>query len=1804
MFSGCSSLESLNLTGFDTSDVTDMSNMFQGCSSLETLDLSIFNTSKVTDMLCMFSGCSSLSSLNLSGWNTASAVNMSNMFGYCSSLESLDLPGWNTSSVANMSGIFQGCSSLESINLSDFDTSKVVDMSAMFRDCASVDTLDLSAFNTSKVTDMSYMFSGCSSLETLDLSGWTNPMVADMSWMFNRCSALTALDLSNFGTSRVTNMSGMFGSCSSLVSLNLKSFDTANVENMSYMFYCSTSIDKIPPSKLRAIDLSSFSTSRVKSMFYMFWGCSSLESLDVSGFDTSRVTDTGWMFGDCSSLKSIDLSGWNTSKVVSMSSMFSDCSSLESLDVSRFDTSRVTDMYDMFDNCSSLKSIDLSSWNTSKVTSMSCMFLRCSSLESLDVSSFNTSKVTSMHGMFEGCSSLESLDLSSFDTLKVTDMASMLESCSGMRSVALGRNFAFIPPRFSYERVGLPTPLGDGFTGLWVSSADGKAYAPDSIPNNVAATYTAQVKGEAAKIAISKSMFTVDANAKTYTGFQVAPEVSSTTLQRGVDYTVSYGTNVNAGLGTVTITGAGSYTGTLSYSFTINKAAPSYVVPSGLSAVYGQTLGDVTLPTGFSWQDDASAKVGDVGRKTFLAVYTPVDTANYETVRNIEVGLDVAPAPLAEGDFSFDLSDAVYAGNPVTGRVSSAVLVEGKDYSVSYADNLNAGTASITVSGVGNCDSGSSITKHFIIAKADPSYATPGPISATEGQTLGDLELPEGFSWQDDSSTSVGDAGEHEFMATFTPEDAANYNVVENVPVTVNVSKDVDGWSAVGDCVWKVDDQGCLVIKPANGVSGTLENYTTDVENELGNLRRKAPWEDQSDEIVSARFEKGVSAGSDLGCIFWQLCRLESVDFSNLDMSRVKSMADAFRCCESLERVDGLGSKGGMALEDAAEMFSLCRSLKAVDLSNVDLSGLDSAGWMFSNCSSLEELDLSGLGSKGSQRRYLSGMLSGCSSLERVDLSGLDTRGVRSMRDMFSGCTSLKYVRLGENFSFSGAGSERLCSLPAPWEDGATGIWRNTEGQTFAPSEVPDGAGTYTAVFPELPDGWKAIGGCAWKIDDQGCLVIKPTNNVSGELAEWSFDYGSNKASTPWRERATEITSVVFEDGVIEPADAWGMFEGCSNLVSADLGRLTVSGASNLRSMFAGCSSLKTLVLPEGGVPQVDDLRYAFMGCSSLESVDLSAFKGSTAWNSMAGAFLGCSSLKSIDLSGLDTSKVANMDDLFAGCSSLESVVLLGMDTSSVNTMKRMFDGCASLEHVTLGEDFAFSGSGIERQCSLPIPVGESHTGKWVDVATGEVYAAGEVPDKRAATYRAQRKLLGSSFTVDVSDAVYSGEAVIGRVSSDSLKEGVDYDVVYSGNVNAGMASISIAGKGFYTGNLSYTFEIDPAEITTEMVSGIPSKVEATGSQIAPVPIVTFNGNALEKGKDYAVSYGENIESGKGTVTVSAIGGGNFTGSATVYFDIEKKAEPVNPDPGTGGGTDPDPGTGGGGGAPAPAPEPQQFAVTYHLDGGVNAASNPATFTAGAAVALAAPTREGYEFLGWYADAALTKLVTEIPADASGDVELWARWAKKAAPAPTFPDVDYSESSWYGKAVTYVAEKGLITGYTDGDKAGLFGVGDTLTRAQLATILWRNACPDEAASYNPASAKDVTGIAGSADGQYYTAAANWAVKNGVISGYVREDGTHDFAAGDDVSFEQLVTILARLCATDDELAAAGDDLSAFADGGGASGWSRAAFAWAAGKGLVRGYDTPSGKMLSPGEDVARERVAVVLMRAFEMGLLK
>ena len=89
----------------------------------------------------------------------------------------------------------------------------------------------------------------------------------------------------------------------------------------------------------------------------------------------------------------------------------------------------------------------------------------------------------------------------------------------------------------------------------------------------------------------------------------------------------------------------------------------------------------------------------------------------------------------------------------------------------------------------------------FTIAKADPTYEAPKGIYAAYGDTLADVALPEGWAWVD-GTTNVGDVGKKAFKANFTPADTTNYNVVENVDVTVKVNQaeitptvTLDGWT-------------------------------------------------------------------------------------------------------------------------------------------------------------------------------------------------------------------------------------------------------------------------------------------------------------------------------------------------------------------------------------------------------------------------------------------------------------------------------------------------------------------------------------------------------------------------------------------------------------------------------------------------------------------------------------------------------------------------------------------------------------------------------------------------------------------------------------------------------------------------------------------------------------------------------------------------------------------------------------------------------------------------------------------------
>ena len=438
LFSNLRGVSSIDLTKFNTSNVTNMMAMFYEATEVESFDLSNFDTSKVTNMVNMFTRCTNLRSFDFGDMDISNVTRLSNMFFYCYSLESFSFGNADTSSVKDVSDMFYYCEKLSSINLSSFNTSNVENMSGLFGECYSLTSINLSRFDTSKVTNMSSMFSDCVKITSLDVSHFDTSKVKNMSSMFSGCCRLASLDVSHFDTSNVTNMSGMFSFdyydelandyeggyiYSPITSLDVSHFNTSKVTNMSFMFKGNYN--------LLNLDLSHFDTRNVVEMEYMFSRCSNLSFLDVSHFDTSKVTDMSFMFCDCNKLTSLDVSHFNTSLVEYFDYMFSNCNSLTMLDVSHFDTSKGVFLYDMFANCENITFLDVSNFSAISAEDISNMFYGCSKITSLDLSNFSidSNVLYSMYGLFGNCELLETIYVTELDLSSLDEYSGLFDGC-------------------------------------------------------------------------------------------------------------------------------------------------------------------------------------------------------------------------------------------------------------------------------------------------------------------------------------------------------------------------------------------------------------------------------------------------------------------------------------------------------------------------------------------------------------------------------------------------------------------------------------------------------------------------------------------------------------------------------------------------------------------------------------------------------------------------------------------------------------------------------------------------------------------------------------------------------------------------------------------------------------------------------------------------------------------------------------------------------------------------------------------------------------------------------------------------------------------------------------------------------------------------------------------------------------------------------------------------------------------------------------------------------------------------------
>ncbi len=160
----------------------------------------------------MFYSCRSLTNLDVSGFDTGSVTNMSGIFSACSGLESLDVSGCDTGMVTDMRDMFWCCSGLKRLDLSGFDTGMVTDMNRMFFGCESLTNLDVSGFDCLSASS-DYAFRNCTALTDITLPS-SLPVINNS--LFYGCSSLTGIVIPDSVTSIAENA---FEKCQNVIFL-------------------------------------------------------------------------------------------------------------------------------------------------------------------------------------------------------------------------------------------------------------------------------------------------------------------------------------------------------------------------------------------------------------------------------------------------------------------------------------------------------------------------------------------------------------------------------------------------------------------------------------------------------------------------------------------------------------------------------------------------------------------------------------------------------------------------------------------------------------------------------------------------------------------------------------------------------------------------------------------------------------------------------------------------------------------------------------------------------------------------------------------------------------------------------------------------------------------------------------------------------------------------------------------------------------------------------------------------------------------------------------------------------------------------------------------------------------------------------------------------------------------------------------------------------------------------------------------------------------------------------------------------
>ena len=920
---------------------------------------------------------------------------------------------------------------------------------------------------------------------------------------------------------------------------------------------------------------------------------------------------------------------------------------------------------------------------------------------------------------------------------------------------------------------------------------------------------------------ISSASVTLSASSYVYDGTAKKPTVTSVAFGSdevpATDYDVAYSTDgIAAGTVTVTVTGKNNHTGTKTTTYNIQ---PKAVTASMISLDYTSftytgslikpnvTVSDgslaMTIDTDYTLENNGGTLLGTYNVTiTGKGNYTGTATVTFEIVAQGASAFTIDP-----------IDNQEYTGSPLTPALtvknqSGTILTPTTDYTVTYANNTNVGTATVTVTGAGNYLSNTSTkTAQFTIT---PKSLTSAMVTLSQNSFVynGELQKPT-VTVEDGTALTTND---------YDVADAGGINV-GNYNVTVTGKGNYTG--TIGSAEGKTYTITQKSITGAEVTLNALDSYVFSGVAKTPTIRQVTIG---TLVVPTEGYTVSYSGNTNAGT-------------ATVTLTGTGNFKDT-----------------------ATETFTIERKPVTIDMIIFDAENFVYDGTVKKPVVTI----------KDGETTLISGQDYSINNPDQTEVGSYDVT-ITGLTN-YTGAASRPYSIVGkdadtqftvnlayESTTFTGSAMEPTVTVTVTEGTTTTTLINNTDYTVSYTNNV--NAGTATAIV---------TGKGHYAGTKTATFTINPKSLSEGMVTLSADEFIFNGANQKPTVSVTDGTILTSDDYIVTNAGG----------INADTYHVVVNGTRNYSGTIDKTFTIGQLDLASASVSLVTLSSYVYDGLAKEPGIQSISFSGGLTVTSDGYSAVYADNVNvgtaTITLTGRGNykgTKIATFN-ILPQTITAEMVTLSNEQyTYNGKVQKPEVSVKCGATTLTAGVDYSVENDG------------GTSVGEYEVKVTGLKNYNGSATKKYTIV---EQKVFDFNVTLDKESVIYNGKPqeveVTVKDGDTVLKQGVQYTLVYTNNINVGTASIVITGHGDYSGSKTMSFLINPKALTEEMVK--LDSLEFVYNATVRKPVVSVEDEGIITTNDFTVTNSGGKDCG--TYSVVVTGKNNYTGTITRQFTIRQ----------------------------------------------------------------------------------------------------------------------------------------------------------------------------------------------------------------------------------------------------------------------------------------------------------------------------